>query len=158
MTVTVHNAPAGLGNPVFDKLDAELSKAIMSIGAVKAVEIGCGINASKMTGSEYNDERTSENGNVIKLTNHAGGIEGGISDGSDIIIKAHIKPTPSINIPQRTITKDFENTEIKIEGRHDPCIAPKAAIAAEAMTAITIADALLQNASAKLSSLKKIYY
>lgn len=149
--------PAGLGDPVFEKLDACLSKAIMSIGAVKAVEIGDGIQVSACHGSVNNDPFRMEAGKVTKKTNHAGGILGGISDGSNIILRAHIKPTPSIFSPQETVNKDGENIEISIKGRHDPVIVPRAVVVVEAMTALTLADALLLNAGARLDSLKKIY-
>lgn len=149
--------PAGLGDPVFDKLDANLSKALMSIGAVKAVEIGDGILVSGARGSANNDSFHAENGKIFKQTNHAGGILGGISDGSQICLRAHIKPTPSIFSPQQTVSRAGENIEISIKGRHDPVIVPRAVVVVEAMTAITLLDALLLNASARLDSLKKIY-
>lgn len=153
----IKGVPAGLGDPVFEKLDANLSKAIMSIGAVKAVEIGDGIDAAAHHGSDNNDSFRMENGKVTKSTNHAGGILGGISDGSDIILRAHIKPTPSIFSPQKTVNKQGENIEISIKGRHDPVIVPRAVVVVESMAALTIADALLMNAGSKLDNLKKIY-
>ncbi len=149
--------PAGLGDPVFEKLDAVLAKAIMSIGAVKAIEIGDGIQVSASHGSANNDPFRMEAGKITKKTNHAGGILGGISDGSKIILRAHIKPTPSIFSPQETVNKDGENIEISIKGRHDPVIVPRAVVVVEAMTALTLADALLLNAGARLDRLKKIY-
>lgn len=154
---TVHGVPTGLGDPVFEKLDANLAKAVMSIGAVKAVEIGDGVDVSTQRGSVNNDAFQMENGKVIKTTNHAGGTLGGISDGSDIILRAHVKPTPSIFSPQQTVNNRGENIEISIKGRHDPVIVPRAVVVVEAMTALTIADALLMNASACLDHLKKIY-
>lgn len=153
----VTGVPAGLGDPVFDKLDANIAKAIMSIGAVKAVEIGDGIEAATRHGSDNNDSFYIKDGKVAKTTNHAGGILGGISDGSDIILRAHIKPTPSIFSPQQTVNKQGEDIEVSIKGRHDPIIVPRAVVVVETMTAITIADALLVNASAKIENLKKIY-
>lgn len=153
----VKGTPAGLGDPVFEKLDANLAKAVMSVGAVKAVEIGSGIGVSTLHGSDNNDAFQMEDGKVIKTTNHAGGTLGGISDGSDIILRAHIKPTPSIFSPQKTVNKQGENIEISIKGRHDPVIVPRAVVVVEAMTALTIADALLVNAAAKVDYLKKIY-
>jgi chorismate synthase len=149
--------PAGLGDPVFEKLDARLAGAIMSIGAVKAVEIGDGIEAAARRGSENNDAFCIRNGQVAKKTNHSGGTLGGISDGSRIILRAHIKPTPSIFSEQQTVNKAGEEISIKIKGRHDPIIVPRAVVVVEAMTALTLADALLMNASAKLDNLKKIY-
>lgn len=153
----VTGVPAGLGDPVFEKLDASLAKAVMSIGAVKAVEVGDGVEASASHGSDNNDPFCMKDGKVIKTSNHAGGILGGISDGSDIILRAHIKPTPSIFSSQQTVNKQGENIEISIKGRHDPIIVPRAVVVVETMAAITIADALLMNAGAKLENLKKIY-
>jgi chorismate synthase len=143
----VTGMPAGIGEPVFDKLDARLAYAIMSIGAVKGIEIGDGFDVVKATGSKNNDEFYMEDGNVKKKTNHSGGILGGMSDGSDIILKAAFKPTPSIFRKQKTVTTDGRDTEIEIKGRHDPIIAPRAVVVVEAMTALTIADLLLVNKS-----------
>ena len=153
----VTGMPVGIGDPAFEKLDANLAKAMMSIGAVKAVEIGDGINVSTAVASENNDEFYMSNETVCKKTNHSGGILGGMSDGDTIVIKTHIKPTPSIARPQSTVTKDGEETTIEIHGRHDPCIVPRAIVVVEAMTAITVLDALLLNMTAKLSNIKKFY-
>lgn len=153
----ITGVPTGLGDPVFEKLDANLSKAIMSIGAVKAVEIGDGIEAAACHGSDNNDSFYMKDGQVAKETNHAGGILGGISDGADIVLRAHIKPTPSIFSPQKTVNKQGEDIEVSIKGRHDPIIVPRAVVVVETMAAITIADALLMNACARLDNLKKIY-
>ena len=153
----ISGVPAGLGDPVFGKLDAGLAQAVMSIGAVKAVEIGDGVKSASYRGSENNDPFRMKDGVVVKTTNHAGGILGGISDGSDIILRAHVKPTPSIFSPQKTVNRQEEEIEIAIKGRHDPVIVPRAVVVVEAMAAVTIADALLMNAGAKLENLKKIY-
>ena len=153
----VTGMPIGIGDPVFEKLDANLAKAMMSIGAVKAVEIGDGINVSTAVASENNDEFYMSNETVCKKTNHSGGILGGMSDGDTIVIKTHIKPTPSIARPQSTVTKDGEETTIEIHGRHDPCIVPRAIVVVEAMSAITVLDALLLNMTAKISNIKKFY-
>lgn len=153
----IDGVPAGLGDPVFDKLDANLAKAIMSIGAVKAVEIGDGIEVSARRGSENNDAFRIENGQIVKATNHAGGILGGISDGSPILLRAYVKPTPSIFSPQNTVNRDGEEISISIKGRHDPVIVPRAVVVVEAMAAVTILDALLVNAGAKMDRLKAIY-
>ena len=153
----IRGVPAGLGDPVFEKLDANLTKAIMSIGAVKAVEIGDGVAVSTRNGSDNNDAFQMKEDKVVKTTNHAGGILGGISDGSDIILRAHIKPTPSIFSPQQTVNKQGENIEISIKGRHDPVIVPRAVVVVESMAALTIADAMLMNAGARMDYLKKIY-
>lgn len=151
------HVPAGIGDPVFEKLDANLSKAIMSIGAVKAVEIGDGIQVATANGSTNNDAFRMTDGKVFKKTNHAGGILGGMSDGSDIILRAYVKPTPSIFSTQETINKDMEEIEIQIKGRHDPIIVPRAVVVVEAMTAITLFDALLVNMTARMDSIKKFY-
>lgn len=153
----IDRVPAGIGETVFDKLDADLSKAIMSIGAIKAVEIGDGIQVAARKGSENNDAFTMQDGEVIKTTNHAGGILGGISDGSTIILRAYVKPTPSIFSKQQTINKQGENIEIAIKGRHDPIIAPRAVVVVESMAAITLLDAMLVNMGAKVENLQKIY-
>ncbi len=139
----ISNVPAGLGEPVFDKLDAQLAAAVFSIGAVKAVEFGAGFRAAAMRGSENNDEM-DENG---FLTNHAGGIAGGISTGADILFRAAVKPTPSISQPQRGINEKGENAEVKIEGRHDACICPRIVPVVEAMTCIVLEDHIKRQAA-----------
>ena len=149
--------PAGLGDPVFDKLDAALAGAVMSIGAVKAVEIGDGTAVSQARGSENNDPFRMRDGHVEKETNHAGGILGGISDGSRILLRAHIKPTPSIFSEQQTVTRDGEDLTIRIKGRHDPVIVPRAVVVVEAMTALVLADALLSNMTARLARIRDFY-
>lgn len=153
----ISGVPAGLGDPVFEKLDANLAKAVMSIGAVKAVEIGNGTQAALLHGSENNDAFRIKDGRVTKVSNHAGGILGGISDGAEIVLRAYIKPTPSIFSSQETVNRQGENIEISIKGRHDPIIVPRAVVVVESMAALTIADALLVNASSRLTHLKKIY-
>lgn len=154
----VKNMPAGAGDPVFEKLDANLSKAVFSIGAVKGVEIGAGFNAATLTGSVNNDAfTTDEYGNIVKKTNHSGGILGGISDGSDIILRAAIKPTPSIASLQNTINKSGENIEINIKGRHDPIIVPRAVVVVESMVATVLVDALFANMSSKLDKVIDFY-
>ena len=149
--------PAGLGDPVFDKLDAALAGAVMSIGAVKAVEIGDGTAVSQARGSENNDPFRMRSGRVEKETNHAGGILGGISDGSRILLRAHIKPTPSIFSEQQTVNRDGEDITIRIIGRHDPVIVPRAVVVVEAMTALVLADALLSNMTARLDRIRDFY-
>lgn len=153
----VKGLPAGLGDPVFEKLDANLAKAILSIGAVKAFEIGDGIAVTTSNGSKNNDPFVSRNGRIEKKTNHAGGILGGISDGSELILRAHIKPTPSIFSSQETVNREGENIQIQIKGRHDPIIVPRAVVVVESMTALTLVDALMANMSSRLSSLKDFY-
>ena len=153
----IKNMPAGIGETVFDKLDAQLAKAIMSIGAVKAFEVGDGTSASTKCGSQNNDAFYMDDESVKKKTNHSGGILGGMSDGSDIILKAYFKPTPSISLTQETITDSYKNTTINIHGRHDPVIVPRGVVVVESMVCITILDLLLENMSAKLSSIQEFY-
>lgn len=153
----ISGMPAGIGEPVFEKLDANLSKAIMSIGAVKAVEIGDGFAVSAAKGSENNDAFVLHDGQIAKKTNHAGGILGGMSDGSDIILRAHFKPTPSIFRKQETVNKTGENIEIEIKGRHDPIIVPRAVVVVESMAALTVLDACIMNMSARLDYLTDFY-
>lgn len=150
VTCIVTGMPAGIGEPVFDKLDAVLGQAIFSIGAVKAVEIGDGTEVVRARGSENNDPFLMKDGAVAKETNHAGGILGGISDGSDIILRASFKPTPSIFREQRTVNAAGEDVTLSIRGRHDPVIGPRAAVVVETMTAFAIADLLLRNRSSRV--------
>lgn len=149
--------PTSLGDPVFEKLDANLAKAILSIGAIKGFEIGDGFAAAKTCGSENNDAFRLDNGKAVKITNHSGGVLGGISDGSDLIFRAAVKPTPSIARTQQTITKDGKEIEVSVKGRHDPIIVPRAVVVVEAMTALVLIDALLLNMSSRLDYIKKIY-
>ena len=177
----------GVGEPVFDKLDARLAEGIMSIGAVKAVEIGDGVAVTKALGSENNDAFLAEGTEkdiavdqmetavvkedeaeadyslgdnslgLKKKTNHSGGILGGMSDGSELILRACFKPTPSIGKLQNTVKENGEATAIKIMGRHDPTVVERAAVVVEAMTAIVILDCLLENMSARIENIKKVY-
>ncbi len=153
----VENMPAGIGEPVFDKLDANLSKAVMSIGAVKGVEIGDGFKVAQSTGLDNNDAFRMQDGRVVKKTNHSGGILGGISDGSDIILRAAIKPTPSIASVQQTVNKQGEEIDISIHGRHDPMIVPRAVVVVEAMTAITLVDMLFTGMTSRLDRIADFY-
>lgn len=147
----ISGVPAGVGEPVFDKLDACLAKAVMSIGAVKGFEIGDGFAASRSRGSVNNDAfYTDAEGIVQKKTNHSGGILGGISDGSDIVLRAAFKPTPSIARQQRTVNRSSEDVEIAIHGRHDPVVVPRAVVVVEAMAALTVADLLLMGRSSRM--------
>jgi chorismate synthase len=157
MECVVKNVPVGIGDTVFEKLDANLAKALMSIGAVKAVEIGDGIKVATSSGSTNNDAFCTQNGSVSKVTNHSGGILGGMSDGSDIVLRAYVKPTPSIYATQQTINKNMENIDINIKGRHDPIIVPRAVVVMESMVAITLLDAMMLNMSAKMDSLQQFY-
>lgn len=154
----VTGMPAGVGEPVFEKLDAKLGQAMFSIGAVKGVEIGDGFAVATTKGSENNDAFTVDaSGKITKLTNHAGGILGGISDGSDVVIRAAFKPTPSIASLQKTVNRSNENVELEIHGRHDPIIVPRAVVVVEAMTAITLVDELLLGMSSRLENVKKVW-
>lgn len=153
----VHGLPAGLGEPVFEKLDAVLAQAVMSIGAVKAVEIGDGILAASSTGSTNNDAFIKKDGCIRKETNHSGGVLGGMSDGSALLVRASVKPTPSISQSQHTVTESGEETELVIHGRHDPVIVPRAVVVVESMTAITLADLLLVNMGSRLDKIKAYY-
>lgn len=154
----VSGMPAGVGEPVFGKLDAALAQAIMSIGAVKGVEIGDGFQAARARGSENNDAFIlGAGGRVEKQTNHAGGILGGMSDGSPIVIRAAFKPTPSIFQSQKTVNQSGEQIDIQIKGRHDPIIVPRAVVVVEAMTAMTILDKMLVGMTSRLDRIVDFY-
>ena len=138
--------PVGLGEPVFDRLDGDLARALMNIGAVKGVEIGLGFEVAKHTGSEINDEYQIENGKVTTKTNNSGGIVGGMSNGMPVISKIAVKPTPSISKCQNSINLEKqENEKIEIKGRHDPCICPRLTVVAESSTAIILADHMIRS-------------
>lgn len=148
----------GVGEPVFEKLDANLAKALVSIGAVKAFEIGDGIEASKSFGTTNNDEFVADyKGYIRKATNHAGGTLGGISDGSDIVVRAYFKPTPSIYTEQNTVNKNGENISVNIKGRHDPIIVPRAVVVVESMVALTILDMLLLSMTSDINKIIKYF-
>ena len=146
----ISGVEAGLGEPVFDKLHADLGKAMLSINAVKGFEYGSGFNASKMTGAEHNDEFIVENGNVSTKTNNSGGIQGGISNGEEIYFKVAFKPVATIMSKQNSIDKEKNNVELSVKGRHDPCVVPRAVPIVESMAAIVLADHLLKNRLSKL--------
>lgn len=141
-----HGVPAGWGEPVFDKLDALLAHAILSIGGIKGIEIGAGFEAPKKRGSENNDSILPSG----FASNHAGGILGGISNGDVITFRAAMKPTSSIAKKQHTIDKEGNATEIEVLGRHDPCLVPRAVPVVEAMTALVLADLALRNRAARI--------
>ena len=141
VTVVAENVPVGLGEPVFDRLDADLAHALMSINAVKGVEIGDGFAVVEQRGSEHRDEMTPAG----FLSNHAGGILGGISSGQPIIATIALKPTSSITIPGRSVNLDNQSVEIVTKGRHDPCVGIRAVPIAEAMMAIVLLDHLLRH-------------
>lgn len=154
----VKGMPAGVGETVFEKLDANLAKAVMSIGAVKGVEIGDGFLAAASFGSLNNDAFCKgADGGVSKKTNHAGGILGGLSDGSDIILRAAVKPTPSISRSQQTITRSGEEVSVEIKGRHDPIIVPRAVVVVEAMVSLTLLDMMFLSMPSELSRVKRFF-
>lgn len=146
--VVVRNAPAGLGEPVFDKLEAELAKALMSIGAVRGFEIGNGFDAARLKGSQNNDaivfDRAAKR--IRTRTNRAGGVAGGISNGEEIVVRIAVKPASSIVKEQETVTRRGRKARISVEGRHDPCICPRVVPVAEAMVALTMHDHLTRQA------------
>ncbi len=136
--------PAGLGEPVFDKLEADLAKAMLSLPATKGFEIGSGFSGAKLKGSEHNDAFRMENGRVRTATNLSGGIQGGISNGEPIFFRVAFKPTATIAKPQQTVTVGGENAKLAARGRHDPCVLPRAVPMVEAMTALVLCDHLLR--------------
>ena len=139
----VHGCPAGLGDPVFDKLNARLSYALMSIGGLRAIEFGSGFKAAAMLGSQHNDRFFVDGKKIRPRTNHAGGILGGISSGEDIILRVAVKPTSSIAQDQQTASSEMKNTTVTVKGRHDPCLCPRIVPVVEAMIALTLIDALM---------------
>ena len=151
--VNVKGAPVGLGEPLYFKLDSQIANAMMSINAVKAVEIGDGTLSSKVKGYDNNDQIRKDG----FKTNHSGGILGGISNGDDINVKVYFKSTPSIFIKQETV--DIHNNEVdcELKGRHDPCVAVRGSVVAESMMALVLADMALLNMSSKIENVKKVY-
>ncbi len=153
VTTRAIGVPIGLGEPIYDKLDGALATAMMGINAVKAVEIGDGIESSHLKGDENNDEISSDG----FLTNHSGGILGGISNGDEIVVKTHFKPTPSIFKSQKTVTTDNSEVDCNLKGRHDPCVAIRGSIVCEAMMSLVLADMVLLNMGSKMEHIKAIY-
>ncbi|MFA7440099.1 MAG: chorismate synthase [Sphingomonadaceae bacterium] len=144
--VVAEGVPAGWGSPLYHKLDSQLAAALMSINAVKGVEIGDGFAAARLTGPENADPmRPGENGLPVFLSNHAGGIAGGIATGQPVVARLALKPTSSILTPVETVTRDGQSTEVVTKGRHDPCVGIRAAPVAEAMMAVVLADAMLMH-------------
>ena len=154
---TVSGMPAGVGDPVFEKLDADLAKAMFSIGAVKGLDIGDGHRAASARGSENNDSFYIKEGKVAARTNHAGGILGGLSDGENIEMTVYFKPTPSIARPQKSVNKAGEEIDLVIHGRHDPVIGARAAVVVECMTAVVLVDALLRNMMSRAEEVVSFY-
>ncbi len=153
VTLKISNPPIGLGEPIYDKLDSKLADAMMSINAVKAVEIGEGIDSINLTGYENNDAIRKDG----FVTNHSGGILGGISNGEDIMMKIYFKPTPSIFKEQQTTDINNNELDFSLQGRHDPCVAPRGSVVVNAMASLVIADMMLLNMGAKMDHLKAIY-
>lgn len=151
--VNVKNAPVGLGEPLYHKLDAQIANAMMSINAVKAVEIGEGFGSSSLKGSQNNDQITLDG----FKTNNSGGILGGISNGDDINVKVYFKPTPSIFIKQQTIDTHNQEVNCALKGRHDPCVAIRGSVVAESMMALVLADMLLLNMGSQIKHVKRVY-
>ena len=147
ITCVIKGTPPGLGEPVFDKLQADLAKAMLSIGSAKAFEYGLGFSAASWKGSDYNDQMTMQEGKVTFLTNHDGGIQGGISNGEDIMFHIGFKPVPSVKMLQTTVNKKGEAAEITISGRHDTCHIPRLVVIVESMAALVLADHLLTNST-----------
>ena len=141
----VRGCPPGLGEPVFDKLEAELAKAMMSLPATKGFEIGSGFKGTLLTGKEHNDHFYMEDGRVRTQTNHSGGIQGGISNGEPILFRVAFKPTATIMTEQATVSNTGSDTELKGRGRHDPCVLPRAVPMIEAMTTLVLCDHLLRH-------------
>jgi chorismate synthase len=142
--VVASGIPAGLGDPIYDKLDSDIARALMSINAVKGVEIGAGFAAAALSGEENGDEMRMRDGKVAFLSNQAGGILGGISSGQDIVARFAVKPTSSILTPRRSVTASGEEIEVSTKGRHDPCVGIRAAPVGEAMLACVLADHVLR--------------
>ena len=143
--IVASGMPAGLGAPVYGKLDADLAAAMMSINAVKGVEIGAGFDAATLSGEDNADEMRMKNGKVEFLSNQAGGILGGISTGQDVVVRFAVKPTSSILSPRKTVTRQGKNAEIATKGRHDPCVGIRGVPVGEAMMACVLADHLLRH-------------
>ena len=146
----------GIGEPVFDKLDARLAGAVMSIGAVKGFEIGAGFEAARMRGSECNDGFLSEDGVTRASAVNSGGTLGGMSDGGEIVFRAAVKPTPSVSVQQKTLDINGEEKELVIKGRHDPIIVPRAVVVVEAMAALTVIDLIIQGLGARVDNIKRV--
>lgn len=158
ITLIIRGVPAGIGDPVMDKLDARLAAAMMSIGAVKDVAVGDGNLVSRARGSENNDAFLPDGrGGVRTATNHAGGILGGISDGEDIRLRLSVKPTPSIARPQQTVDLEGNARELIVTGRHDPVIVPRAVVVAETMSALVILDSMMLNMTARAENIRRFY-
>jgi chorismate synthase len=149
----IQGCPVGLGEPVFDRLHADLGKAMLSINAVKGFEYGSGFSGVEMLGSQHNDQFVNEGGKIKTLTNHSGGIQGGISNGMPIEFRVAFKPVATLMRPQSSLNKDGQDVTVEGRGRHDPCVVPRAVPIVESMAAIILADHLLRNLSAKVETM-----
>jgi chorismate synthase len=149
ITCRIDGVPAGLGEPVFDKLHAELGKAMLSINAVKGFSIGSGFESARMKGSEHNDSFIQQGGKIVTVTNHSGGIQGGISNGEPIWFRVAFKPVASIARVQETVTQTGETTELSVKGRHDPCVVPRAVPIVESMAALVLLDHVMRQQAIK---------
>jgi chorismate synthase len=136
--------PPGLGEPVFDKLEADLAKAMLSLPAAKAFEIGSGFGATRMRGSQHNDAFETRAGRIRTVTNNSGGVQGGISNGEDIYFRVAFKPPATIALKQKTVTTSNKQTALAARGRHDPCVLPRAVPIVEAMAALVLCDHALR--------------
>jgi chorismate synthase len=145
VTCVIKNTPAGLGEPVFDKLHAELGKAMLSINAVKGFEYGSGFDGVTLRGSKHNDEFYKDGDRIRTKTNYSGGVQGGISNGEDIYFKVAFKPVATIMQDQASVDKEGNETVVSGKGRHDPCVVPRAVPIVEAMAALVLADFLLRS-------------
>lgn len=154
---SIKSLPVGLGAPVFDKLDANLAKAMLSIGAVKGFEIGDGFDVVSAKGSVNNDSFRMNDTKVVTETNHAGGTLGGLSSGQELIFRVAIKPTPSIAQAQKTVNYNGEEVDLEIVGRHDPIIAPRAVVVVEAMAALVVLDLIMDNMTSKMEYIRTVY-
>lgn len=150
VTCVIKNSPAGLGEPVFDKLHAELGKAMLSINAVKGFEYGSGFEGTRLRGSQHNDAFVNEGGKIHTATNHSGGVQGGISNGEDIYFTVAFKPVATIMQDQQSVDKDGNEVTVSGKGRHDPCVVPRAVPIVEAMAALVMVDFLLRGRTSKL--------
>jgi chorismate synthase len=142
----IRNVPVGLGEPVFDRLEADLAKAMLSIPATKGFEIGSGWAGTLLKGSEHNDLFENRDGRVRTVTNHSGGVQGGISNGEEIVFRVAFKPTATILQPQQTVDLQGNATELMGKGRHDPCVVPRAVVIVEAMAALVLLDHAMRQA------------
>ena len=143
----VRNVPVGLGEPVFDRLEADLAKAMLSLPATKGFEIGSGFAGTLLKGSQHNDAFVAKGGQVRTATNHSGGVQGGISNGEEIVFRTAFKPTATILQPQKTVDIHGQETELQARGRHDPCVLPRAVVMVEAMTALVLVDHWMRQAA-----------